>query len=222
MDRRITIPGELTLAGGLMLVSFAISLMVRAEFGISTISSLPFVLNNIFQEISFGTWNLIFQTCLLILLLAITRRFRTGYVISFFMSVSFGIILDFFISLLSGLPSDLWLGLLYFCISYPIMCLAIAMMVGSKIPLMIVDAFPNDLSIYFHVTYRRIKTMFDIVCLVLSVALSVAFLGNLVGVGIATVILAFVTGWGVQAAHRALSRVFIIKPWSNTLGKMAK
>jgi uncharacterized membrane protein YczE len=102
------------------------------------------------------------------------------------------------------------------------MCVAIALMVGSRIPLMIIDTFINDLTIHFHVTYRRIKTLFDIICVVLSVILSLVFLGHLAGVGIGTVIMAFITGLGVHVANTSLSKVIVIKPWSSKLGGMVK
>jgi uncharacterized protein len=222
MDKKITIPGEVTFVAGLLLVSFAISLMVIAGFGISTISSLPYVLSCIFSQISFGIWNPIFQIGLLCLLLAITKRFKSGYVISIVLSILFGLIINFFMHAVAGLPTELWQRLLYFLAGYVIMCVAIALMVGSRIPLMIIDTFINDLTIHFHVTYRRIKTLFDIICVVLSVILSLVFLGHLVGVGIGTVIMAFITGLGVHVANTSLSKVIVIKPWSSRLGGMVK
>jgi uncharacterized membrane protein YczE len=222
MERKITVPGEISLAGGILLISFAISLMISAGFGISTISSLPFALSSILDGMSFGIWNLIFQVCLLAILLAITRDFRLGYVMSFFMSAMFGIVIDLFSGVTSGLPTDIGFRLIYFVASYLIMIFAIALMVGSKIPLMIIDSFINDLTKHFHVTFRRLKTIFDIVCLAFSIVLSVAFLGDLAGVGMGTVIMALITGSGVHAANKVLNKVIVIKPWSRTLRDLAK
>lgn len=221
MERRYKIPGEASLVAGLLLISFAIPLMVRAGFGVSTISSLPFVLSKIINEISFGIWNPIFQICLLVILVAITRRFRSGYLISFMIAAGFGLSLDLFSGMLSMLPTDLGSRLLYIIASFPIMCVAISLMIGSKVPLMIVDAFINDLTAHYHVTYRRMKTIFDISCMSLSVALSLAFLGHLEGVGIGTIVMAFITGAGVHAANKAISKVMIIEPWSKRLSRMA-
>jgi uncharacterized protein len=222
MERKIKIPGEVSFVIGLLLVSFAIPLMVIAGFGISTISSLPFVFSQIFDQISFGIWNPIFQLGLLILLLVMTRKFKSGYVISIVLSVVFGMILDVFTHLLSGLPTELWQRILYFIVSYVTMCVAISLMVGSKIPLMIIDTFINDMTIFFHVTYRRIKTLFDIICVTLSVILSMVFLGHLAGIGIGTVLLAFITGMGVHVVNTIQSRMIIITPWCKKLGEMVE
>lgn len=222
MKNKLTLPGELSLAIGLVMISIAVPLMVRAGFGISTISSLPFALSAIGDQISFGAWNLIFQACLLVILLAITRRYKSGYVVSILLSALFGLTLDLFSRMLSGLPTDLWMRVMYLAASYPIMCFAIALMVGSKVPVMVVDAFISDLSVHFQVTFRRMKTLFDIICVVLSVAASMAFLGNLAGVGVGTVLLALLTGSGVHLANIALNKVIIIRPWSKTLSRMAR
>ncbi|PWR74921.1 DUF6198 family protein [Methanospirillum stamsii] len=222
MHTKIIIPGEITFVFGILLISFAIPLMVNAEFGISTISSLPFVLSRIWNQISFGIWNPLFQVGLLILLLAITKRFKSGYLISIVLSVFFGMSIDLFTQTLSGLPSEFWERILYFVFSFGIMCVGISLMVGSKIPLMVIDTFLNDLTLFYHVTYRRIKTIFDIICVTLSVALSFLCLGHLEGVGIGTIIMACITGFGVQAVNTVLSRVIIIRPWSRRLEEMVQ
>lgn len=222
MKNKLNLPGELSLVIGLVMISIAIPLMVKAIFGISTISSLPFALSAIDGHLSFGAWNLIFQACLLVILVAITRRFKPGYVISLLLSASFGLTLDLFSGLLSGLPVDLWMRLAYFVASYLIMCVAIALMVGSRVPVMVVDAFISDLSVHFQVTFRRMKTLFDLICVTISVAASVAFLGDLAGVGVGTVIMALLTGSGVHLVNVALNRVIVIRPWSRRLQEMAE
>jgi uncharacterized membrane protein YczE len=218
--RKISIPGEISLALGVVLISIAVSLMARAGFGISTISSLPYALSSIFPDIPFGTWNLVFQVGLLGILLTITRRFRSGYVISFIIAFLFGYIAGFFIDLLSSLPVELWERGLYFAASYVILCVGVSMMVMSRVPLMIVDQFIIDLTKHFHVTLRRMKTIFDISCLTLSVVLPMALIGHLAGVGVGTVVMALITGAGVHAANRLLSRAIHVQPHSKVLSGM--
>jgi uncharacterized membrane protein YczE len=221
MAKRITIPGELSLALGIMTISLAVSLMVRANFGLSILASLPYALNAIFTDISFGTWNIIFQISVLLILLAITRKFKSGYIVSFFIATAFGYIAQFFIELLAGLPSDLWLRFVYFALGYLAVCTGISLMVRSKVPLMINEAFLNDTSKFYHVTFRRMKTLFDITVVSLSIALPLIFLGRLAGVGFGTVILALMTGAGVHEVSRALDTVLEVKPWSKRLAHMA-
>ena len=100
--------------------------------------------------------------------------------------------------------------------------MAISLMIGSKVPIMIADSFIHDLAIHFNVTFRRMKTLFDIVYVTFSVGFSMAFMGGLVGIGIGMVIMAIVTGSGVHAGTHALRRTIVVEPWSKRLGNMAK
>ncbi|MDD6105413.1 MAG: DUF6198 family protein [Ruminococcus sp.] len=44
---------------------------------------MPLIFNNVFPIISFGTWNYIFQTLLVITLMILKRSFCPGYLFSF-------------------------------------------------------------------------------------------------------------------------------------------
>jgi uncharacterized membrane protein YczE len=219
--RKIGLPGEVSLSIGIALLSLAVSLLVHANFGISTISSVPYALSHT-TDLSFGAWNIIFQVSLLFILLAITRKFKTGYLASFVIAFVFGYVADFFIEILYVLPTELAWRLLYFAAGYALLCLAISFMVESRVPMMIADAFINDLRRYYHVTFRRMKTIFDVSCILIAAAISLAFAGHLVGVGIGTVILAVITGAGVHITNILLSKVFHITPWSKTLARMVE
>lgn len=219
--RKISLPGEVSLSIGIALLSLAVSLMVHANFGISTISSVPYALSHV-TDLSFGAWNIIFQVGLLLILLAITRKFKTGYLASFVIAFIFGYVADFFIEVLYILPTDLAWRLLYFASGYALLCVAISFMVESRVPMMIADAFIIDLRRYFHITFRRMKTIFDVSCILLASAVSLAFAGHLVGVGAGTVLLAIITGTGVHATNIAITKVFHITPWSKALGRMVE
>jgi len=222
MDGKINVPGEIALLAGIALTSLGVILMVKADFGISTVMSLPFSLSCMFTEISFGSWNLIYQASLLVLLVVITRRFKIGYVVSVLLAAGFGLTLDLFRSVMGDLPGDLPFRFLYLVASYPIICLAISLMIGSKVPLMVADAFIYDLTTHFQVTYRRMKTMFDVSCVAISVGATLAALGYIAGVGLGTVVMALLTGAGVHAMNGVLRRTVEIKPWSKRLERMAK
>ncbi|MEI6796518.1 MAG: DUF6198 family protein [Methanomassiliicoccales archaeon] len=222
MGRKINIYGELSLMIGILLISLAVSLMVRADVGLSILASLPFALTTIFPDIAFGTWNIIFQISILAILLAITRKFKSRYLVSLIIATAFGYIAGFFMSALVGLPSDPWCRFVYFALGYLCCCFGISFMVASKVPLMINEAFLFDLSRHFHVTFRRMKTLFDISVVSLSILLPMIFLGHLAGVGIGTILMAMMTGAGVHETSRIISKIASIKPWSKMLGRMAE
>jgi uncharacterized membrane protein YczE len=219
--KRPRLPGEISLSIGIILLSLAVSLMVHAGFGISTISSVPYALSHV-TDLSFGAWNIIFQVSLLLILLAITRRFKTGYLASFVIAFIFGYVADFFMEALMGVPIDLSWRLFYFTIGYVMLCFAISFMVESRVPLMIADSFIVDLNRYFHITYRRMKTIFDVSCILIAIFVSLAFAGHLIGVGWGTVLLAIITGAGVHLTNIVVGRTFHIEAESKTLAGMVE
>jgi uncharacterized membrane protein YczE len=64
------------------------------------------------------------------------------------------------------------------------------------------------------------KTILDIVCMVLSVALSLAFLGHLEGVGLGAIVMVCITDAEVHETNKAIGKVMVIEPWSRTLSRM--
>ena len=59
--KKIHFAGETALLLVLLINSLGVDLMSKSGLGISTISSVPLIFNNVFPIISFGTWNYIFQ-----------------------------------------------------------------------------------------------------------------------------------------------------------------
>ncbi|MEA4977448.1 MAG: DUF6198 family protein [Methanomassiliicoccaceae archaeon] len=212
-SNKIKLPGEIFIVAGLFLVAFSISLMIALGFGVSTISSLPYALNLVVPGISFGAWNLIFQAVLYVMLVSITRKVKGTHMISFIMVLLFAVILDFTKMMIGAVPDEIHLRILLFGGSFLLMCFGIALMITSKMPLLIIDLFSNGLSSYYHTSFRRIKTMFDVSCLTISVAVSLAFMGDLAGIGIGTVVMAVITGTFVQAFGTFLKEHFDIQPY---------
>ena len=92
--RKFHLPGEAALLIVLLLNPLAIDLLSTSVFGISTISSVPLILSTAFPVFSFGTWNYIFQTLLVITLMVLKRSFCPGYLFSFVVGIGFGKMID--------------------------------------------------------------------------------------------------------------------------------
>lgn len=95
--RKFHLPGEAALLIVLLLNPLAIDLMSKSVFGISTISSVPLILSTAFPVFSFGTWNYIFQTLLVITLMVLKRSFCPGYLFSFVVGIG-----TFFCAFMTG------------------------------------------------------------------------------------------------------------------------
>lgn len=81
------LPRELALCIVRIINSLGVCLMAKSGFGISTISSVPFVFNKVFPALSFGTWNYIFQTMLVLTLMILKKAFCFEYIFSFVVGI---------------------------------------------------------------------------------------------------------------------------------------
>lgn len=192
--KKIRIPGELALFTAVIINSLGIALMTKSNFGISSISSVPYVFSQAFTILSFGTWNYTFQTILVISLMILSRKINLSYSFSFLMGIAFGKMIDVHELWVCFLPDSLTYHIIYFILSFFILAFGICLSNNSMLPIIPTDTFPRDLSSILNKPYKYVKTTFDLCCLTTTVIISLFILHKAVGVGIGTVICAFTTG----------------------------
>ena len=192
--KKIRIPGELALFTAVIINSLGIALMTKSNFGISSISSVPYVFSQAFTILSFGTWNYTFQTILVISLMILSRKINLSYSFSFLMGIAFGKMIDVHELWVCFLPDSLNYHIIYFILSFLILAFGICLSNNSMLPIIPTDTFPRDLSAILNKPYKFVKSTFDLCCLTTTVIISLFILHKAVGVGIGTVICAFTTG----------------------------
>lgn len=173
--RNAELAGETALLLVLLINSLGVDLMSKSGLGISMISSVPLIFNNVFPIISFGTWNYIFQTLLVITLMILKRSFCPGYLFSFVVGIGFGKWSTFTTS-----------GFRHCQTHCHWMCFTLS----------------RDLSEILKKKYKLIKTSFDLSCLTTTVILSLVILHRFYGIGIGTVFCAFLTGKTVSIIQK--------------------
>lgn len=205
--------GELALFMGLIINSFANTLMVKSGFGISSISSVPYTLSLVFDNITYGSWNYIFQCVLILILVLITKKFKVGYIVSFFLAIVFGNMIDFCnIFIMQKLLNNIIYNIIYFLISFSMLSVGMSLLLKCKTPVLPIDTFTRDLTEEFNINYKKVKTVFDLSCLATTIVLSVVFLKGFEGIGIGTVICALITGKVVSFVNSFVDEHFYFKP----------
>jgi uncharacterized membrane protein YczE len=186
---------EVLFSVGLLLISLAIALMVKADLGISVASSVPYVISLRFPALSFGTWSYLVQGFLVASLVLIVRKIRLAYLLSFGVSVAFGVLLDVFGLWLAPLVLSGYLaraGL--FAASLILISLGIACFVASQLPLLPYDLFVKELAAHTNKSFRLCKTLFDFACLLFSALFLLVFVRRLIGLGIGSLLSALLLG----------------------------
>ena len=206
--RRITLRGELALTVAVIINSFAVAMTVYAGLGISPVSSFPYAISLVFPFLTLGTWTYLFQGLLVISLMVLRRKFVPSYLFSFVVGFFFGTLLDVFGAWLPCLPFTLGWRIFYFVLSCPIVGFGIALSNRCKLPIIPTDLFPREVSAVTGLPYQRVKTVFDLSCLAVTLTLLLAAVHRVSGIGVGTVFCALVMGKVIARAGAALERRF--------------
>ena len=128
------------------------------------------------------------------------------YLFSFVVGFVFGELLDVHELWINVLPTAIGWRIFYFIVSYILICIGIAISNRCKMPIVPTDLFPRELSQITSVAYPKIKISFDVICLIVTAALTGFGLGHIKGLGIGTVVAAFTMGKGVGIAGNWLDK----------------
>lgn len=188
--------------------SFGVVLMLYSGAGISAISSVPFAFSKVLPVLLLGTWTYIFQGLLVLSLMIMRKRFVPSYLFSFVVGFVFGKLLDVHELWINILPNNITMRIVYFILSYIILCFGIAISNRCLLPITPTDLFPRELADITKVSYSKIKIGFDVSCLAVTAGLTFFFLGHLDGLGIGTIVAAFTMGKGVNIAGNLIDRKF--------------
>ena len=208
---KITVHGKLALLFAVIINSFGVVMMLYSGAGISAISSVPFAFSEVLTVLSLGTWTYIFQGLLVLSLMIMRKRFVPSYLFSFVVGFVFGKLLDVHELWINLLPDNIPMRIVYFILSYIILCFGIAISNRCLLPITPTDLFPRELVDITKVSYSKIKIGFDVSCLAVTASLTFFCLGHLEGLGIGTIVAAFTMGKGVSIAGDLIDKKFGFK-----------
>lgn len=211
MEEKKLFRGEAALGAAVVINSLGVVLMLYSGAGISAISSVPYAFSEVLPALTLGTWTYIFQGLLVLTLMIMRKKFVPSYLFSFVVGFVFGKLLDLHEMWINTLPDNIIMRVIYFIISYVLICIGIALSNRCGLPIVPTDLFPRELSDITGVKYSKIKIGFDITCLAVTAGLTFFCLGRIMGLGIGTVLAAFTMGKGIGFAGELIDRKFVFE-----------
>ena len=182
-ENKLTIRGELSLLLVIIINSLGVVLMLHSGSGISAISSVPYAFADVLPQVS-----------LVLSLMLLSKRFVPVYLFSFVVGSAFSAMIDVHEMWIKQLPQSLTLDIIYFIISYIVICFGVALANRCQLPIIPTDLFPRELAAITGWSYARIKIGFDVICLAITAAMTFFFLGRVDGLGFGTILAAFTMG----------------------------
>lgn len=189
------IHGAAALAVAVPIGAVGAALMKHGSFGLTPFYSVSLALFDASKLFTMGTWNAVFQIVLILLLVLILRKLKPRYLLSFVVAGISSMILDGANAVCARLPETIPVRIVCYITGFLVMTLGIALMAECKLPVAPMNLFVRELAEEWNKPFRRIKLVFDVGCLALSITVSLFFAGQLSrGIGPGTVISAFLTG----------------------------
>ena len=126
-SNKLAVRGELALIAMVIMNSAGVLLMLHSGSGISAISSVPYGFQQVFPQLTLGTWTYMFQGLLVLVLMLLRRKFMPSYLFSFVVGFVFGKLMDLEKPFIDALPLNIPMRVLYFVLSYLILCFGISL-----------------------------------------------------------------------------------------------
>lgn len=209
-----TFYSEAAYAIGLPVLALGTALMEKADMGMSMVVAPAYLVHlkvsQFLPWFTFGVVEYTFQALLLVLMIAVLRRFRVGYLFSFATAVLYGLCLDGIMLLTAGLPVNLTLRFVYFLAGMLACSCGVALLFHSYIAPEVYELLVKEWSQTFRQDIGKVKTAYDCVSCLVSIGLSFAFFGfgHFEGVKLGTVFCALTNGWLIGWLTKVLEQHF--------------
>ena len=176
--------------------ALGVALTKKGDLGVSPISSTANILSIRFTQLSLGTW-LIIWNCALILgqILILRKRFQWIQLLQIPLSFVFGWFTDIAMFMVSGINWEFYPLRLALTVSGTVVLgFGITLSVIANVIMNSGEAFVKAISDTIHKDFGILKIIFDITCVVIAVALSLIFFGDIRGTREGTIIAALCVG----------------------------
>lgn len=190
----------------LFVSALGVALTKHGELGMSPISSVSNILSIKFTALSLGSW-LIIWNCVLIAgqIIILRKKFQLIQLLQIPLSFLFGWFTDICMMIVNNIPADVYIMKMIMVISgIAVLGFGISLAVTADVIMNSGEAFVKAVSDVSGKQFGNIKIAFDIMCVVLSIILSMIFFKmKILGTREGTVISAIFTGVAVKFFTKA-------------------
>ena len=179
----------------LFIISLGAALSIKADLGTSPIICIPYV-TSLITNLSVGTTSFIFSALLIVIQIILLRGgFEKRQYLQVVMGVIYSAFMDFSMMLLNFLnPTDYISQVIVLLISCVVIGFGILLEVITEVVYLPGDGFIVAISKVLKKEFGKVKPYCDVSFVLITVILSIVFLGYLAGVREGTVISAIIIG----------------------------
>ena len=200
---------------GTFLLAMGTAMVVFGNFGISMVVAPAYILHlklsAVWSWFTFGVAEYVLQGAVLLAIWVFLKERPATCLLSFGLTLVYGVLLDGSLWLLGMLEGVLWLRILIYLLGVLFSTAAISFLFRSYLPPAAYELMVLALQRRFGGSVSRWKTTYDCVSVLVAVILSFVLLGALEGVGIGTVICALIYGILIAFFGKLWDRLWVFQ-----------
>jgi uncharacterized membrane protein YczE len=217
---------ELLWLFGIIFVALGVSICSKADLGVSMVAAPAFVvfdaIESLWSGFSVGMTEYMIQGLMLILLCVIVKKFNWRYLIAFLVAVIYGYVLNLFLYILSGVNfNEVWLRYVMLLVGDLVTAFGVACFFKTYMPLQVYELFVAEISRVFKIKINKVKSVFDISLLFLSIILALTLFNDLLTfdwstiyyqsfhyIGVGTIITTIINSPLINACSKLIDKIF--------------
>ena len=217
---------ELLWLMGIVFVALGVALCSKANLGVSMIAAPTFVVQeaivSLWSGFSVGVVEYLVQGIVLVILCLCVGRFNWRYLLAFLVAVIYGYTMNFFFWILGGITFDAaWLRWVMLLVGDVLVAFGVACFFHTYMPLQVFELFVAELADRYRLDIHRVKTIFDLSLLVISISLALLLFGDATtfdwsslgynsfhSIGLGTLVTTFINSPLISLMSRLIKRIF--------------
>lgn len=196
----------------LALLALGTALTAYGGLGLSMVVAPAYILHlklsEVFPAFTFGAAGYTLQAVVLLVMMLLLRKAKLRYLFSFLTAFFYSFLLDGAMELTAFLPQGLLLQIVLYIAGTVLCCAAIALLFGTYLPPEAYELCVKEVAFKLGKPIHTVKTVYDCCSLAVALVLSLLFFGTIRGIGIGTIVCAFLYGTLIRQFQRLYFRLF--------------
>lgn len=183
----------------LIIMGFGIAVVTKSNLGTSAISSIPYVLSQVFS-LSFGTFTLIINlTYFLIQLIVLNKNFPKQQYLQIIVGPILGLFIDVSMKILQSINvSVYYLQIFILLVGCFIIGFSIWLQISANVVTNPTEGMVKLIANKINKEFSLVKILFDVFLVIIASIISIIGLGKIVGVREGALISAFFVGYVIR------------------------
>ena len=225
--KKIVIHSEPIYILGLIILSFAVSMVAAANFGVSMIVAPAYIISRKFTFLTFGQAEYVVQSVMFIIFCIAMKKVKLVYFSSYVTCLIYGLILDTWRNIIPIFnpqivaPGSMAMPvrIIFFAVGMLLTTFSVSLFFNTYLYPQVYDFFVKGLTDKYGFSRTKFKTGFDFSCLTIACILTLVFFKKFVGVGVGTIIMTLLNGTVIGLFNKLLNKYFVVVPLMPELAK---